>query len=384
MYFELEVWFFDAPNCFYTTQQNMEDIVAWASILYGSCYSMALLVILFMSHIKSIQRARNRIDHDRSGSVPPAPAQHYAPFPVLGGVKESDDRQVKTQNDKHIDHNTIVLSNDTFVGLNDNKVEETKFDDGNHSVIMNPNEDKIDNNTDKNTQVDGDIFNELMTATGYDAITKQLKLPYKEGKIFSRLKYELKSLVVKNPRLFSLYLLYKSVSPRILTIVDMVTDVTIATQLYSKNSSLLFSLTLLCLSFPFVMVWATSLRFIQKYVNSRNVNINTNKNTNKNKNSNNNTESSDDEIVDAFKNWLLNFLLILYLFPPIGMSIVPLCEIGWVFYDIFFGLYSFVKGKMLIIDKNSQYTAIKHFRRIIEFFGESIPQVRQFKSKRIS
>ena len=74
----------------------------------------------------------------------------------------------------------------------------------------------------------------------------------------------------------------------------------------------------------------------------------------------------------SFKNYLMNIGLILYLFPPFGCIIVSFCEIIWVFYDILIGMYSFVSGTILLIDKNEELTAIKNFRKVIEFFGESL------------
>ena len=98
------------------------------------------------------------------------------------------------------------------------------------------------------------------------------------------------------------------------------------------------------LTFPFMMVWTVSLRFIQKYIQTTKMNK------------------------------FLNTLLIFYLFPPIGCIMISVYEIGWIFYDMYLGLSSFVRGSILIIEKDSQITSVKQFRKIIEVFGESIPQ----------
>ena len=66
--------------------------------------------------------------------------------------------------------------------------------------------------------------------------------------------------------------------------------------------------------------------------------------------------------------------LLLYLFPPLGCLVVSFGEIGWVFHDIYLGISSFIQGEILIIDKDLQKTKAKQFRKVIEIFGESIPQ----------
>ena len=187
---------------------------------------------------------------------------------------------------------------------------------------------------------------------GYNTIEEELSYPYKKGNLWSQLKYYGKSIIVTNPRLFSLYLLYKSIWPRALVIVDLWTDIIVCLQLYFKNEIELFSLSLLFLSFPFVITWVTSLRFIQKFFGDL-------------ANSNSGGKCSKK---------LLNLALIFYLFPPFGCIIITLYEVGWVFYDIYHGLKSFLKNEILIIDKNSEISSIKQFRRVIEFFGESVPQ----------
>ena len=201
---------------------------------------------------------------------------------------------------------------------------------------------------------------------GYTILSEDLTLPYNPNKLWSRIKYYLKTLVVVNPRLYSLFLLYRSIGPRLFVILDMYTDTLVTLQLFatvvtnnSNNSNnaqrsqalLLLILSILFLAFPFIMVWTASLRFIQK---SKYVNNQFNANTNKGK--------------------LANVLLILYLFPPIGCILVTIYEIFWVFWDIYLGISSFIRGKILVVNKDSQVTSIKQFRKVIEFLGESLPQ----------
>ena len=107
-----------------------------------------------------------------------------------------------------------------------------------------------------------------------------------------------------------------------------------------RDALILLIMSILCLSFPFIMVWTASLRFVQKYLNK-------------------------DKMAKKEKRFF-NILLLLYLFPPIGCVFVTFYEIFWVFWDVYLGLSTFVKGKILVIDKDSQITSMKQ--------GESIPQ----------
>lgn len=116
----------------------------------------------------------------------------------------------------------------------------------------------------------------------YDLIDEPIPLPYKRNKCWSKFEYYLKTMIVVNPRTYSLYLLYSSVWPRALTMVDVFTDINIAIQLYiasyeanasieqRKQAIMLFMLSCMFISFPFIMVWAVSLRFIQKMIHNYN------------------------------------------------------------------------------------------------------------------
>ena len=76
-----------------------------------------------------------------------------------------------------------------------------------------------DNNHDNNSDNDEeDIEFASSILRGYTILEEDLSLPYKQDKCFSKFKYHLKSWIVTNPRLFSLYLLYKSMWPRALVI----------------------------------------------------------------------------------------------------------------------------------------------------------------------
>ena len=141
-----------------------------------------------------------------------------------------------------------------------------------------------------NWDTDIDIKND----EGHTLLDESLPLPYAQGIWFSKFKYMIKSVIVRNPRLFSLFLLYKSIWPRLLVGVDMYTDGLVAIQLFKNNNPTLFTLTILFLSFPFIMVWNASLRLIQKDINSRKYNK------------------------------FANTLLLLYIFPPIGCLVVTI------------------------------------------------------------
>eukprot|EP01083_Nonionella_stella_P008459 24419_1 len=196
-----------------------------------------------------------------------------------------------------------------------------------------------------------------------------LRLPYKTKNCWSMSSYYMKSLVVTNPRLFSGYLLYSSIWPRVLVLVDMYTDFIVAKDLYeatsnekqienlesldTKESAMLFMLTCVFIIFPFVMVWTASLRFVHRFL-VRDYN----------------RKKHDKCTTVAF-----NTFLMLYLFPPVGCVLMSLLEIYWVFYDIIRGIYHFCIGKILIINTDPQIKAIKEFRKVIEFFGESFPQL---------
>ena len=102
------------------------------------------------------------------------------------------------------------------------------------------------------------------------------------------------------------------------------------------------------------MVWTASLRFVHRYL-LRNY--------------------QQKQHVSKCQKTVFNAFLICYLFPPVGCLLMSLLEIYWVFYDVFKGLFYFITGKILIINTDPQITAMKQFRKVIEFFGESFPQL---------
>ena len=216
--------------------------------------------------------------------------------------------------------------------------------------------------------------------------------PYKNSK-YSYLKYLFESFVAMNPRLYSLWLLYCNMWPRILVFIA---------ELYISNQTGLFAISCLIIVFPFFSVWMVSLRFIQMYLNEiQNESQNQNNNNNNNKN-NNNDQSHKNKIKRSvldglFPSWadcgvvgklcncinlrnprVLNVLLWFYLFPPIGCLLVTIFELFWVLNDVYVGLYSFSTGKILLIDKNQTITSIKQFRKVIETLAQTLIQIYMF------
>ena len=191
-----------------------------------------------------------------------------------------------------------------------------------------------------------------------------------EYKITSKIHYSFKSFFVTHPRLLSLYLLNKSIWPRGLALFDIYTDIQVTIDLYQSKSSkernkeylILFASSILFISFSFIMLWSVSLRFIETFWNKHKQWLNNHHDSKNNKNG---------KILKI----TMNVLLTIYLFPPVGCLLVSLYEIYYILYDIYCGVYSFMKGEILIIDKDSKRKAFKQFRRIVEFFGESIPQL---------
>ena len=183
--------------------------------------------------------------------------------------------------------------------------------------------------------------------------TDSKNVPYKEGSTWSKLRYFFKSFFVTNPRLLSLFLLFKSTWPRALALVDMFTDIQVTIDLYKAKYVELFCLSVLFMSFSFIMLWSVSLRYVESYMNQHK------------------------EIIASTKwsKFLINTLLLLYLFPPFGCLVASFFEIYYIVYDVYLGIYSFIKGEILIVDKDAKKAAFKRFRRIVVFFGESIPEV---------
>ena len=101
-------------------------------------------------------------------------------------------------------------------------------------------------------------------------------LPYKNTAYY-KFKYRIESFFVIHPRFNALYLLYRSIWPRALVIVDMYTDILVASTLYTSTHTFWFMLSCLFVALPFVLVWSVSLRFIQMYLTKLFQRLNTKK-----------------------------------------------------------------------------------------------------------
>lgn len=177
--------------------------------------------------------------------------------------------------------------------------------------------------------------------------TKPLSAPYVG--CCGRLSYEVESLLIRNPRLYAIYLLIISISPRLLVILDMYTDVTVTIDLYEGGESIWFMMSCLFIAFPFVLVWAASLRFVQNYVLSL------------------------DKEKNKLKNWrkTIKLLLTLYMFPPVGSLSVALYEAYSVIADIIYGFKCFLCGTGMVVSADRRYQAMAGYRKAIEVFAES-------------
>eukprot|EP01083_Nonionella_stella_P083305 230297_1 len=187
-------------------------------------------------------------------------------------------------------------------------------------------------------------------------LSKPLPKPHKGG-LYNTIKYHGESFLVVHPRILALFLLYKSTWPRALVIFDMYTDVIVALGLYKGEHKIWFMLSCLFIAFPFVLVWAASLRFLQNDIQALYSNLKTQNVKGK-----------------SIIHGVLNMILLVYIFPPIGAIFIAVYEVYWIISDIFNGFKSFIFGTGLIIAEDQQTKAMKSYRRAIEIFSESIPQ----------
>ena len=175
-----------------------------------------------------------------------------------------------------------------------------------------------------------------------------LRSPYDRNSLISVVSYHLETFLVVNPRIHSLFLLVKSTAPRLLVCLDVYTDFLVALSLYHNNESLLFMISCILIATPFLIVWNSSLRIIQRWLSNH----------------------------TGTRHLLLNCFLFFYIVPPIGSLIMFFIELGWIFLDLIDCLRSICLGtsEVLIESSDSELMALKEYRRGIEMFGESIPQ----------
>ena len=197
------------------------------------------------------------------------------------------------------------------------------------------------------------MFSKQLTLySSMEDIHDALPMPYKPKKCFSRTSYYFWTFLVTHPRIYALYFLYSATWPRALVLLDMYTDVAVAKSLFDNQETLWFMLSSIFVLLPFVLVWTVSLRFIQKHLNRLYA-----------------REPS------KWLSTLLNIALILYIFPPIGALVVALYEVYWVLSDVVNGVKCFVLGTGFVETQTNEVRAMKQYRRAVEIFSESIPQV---------
>eukprot|EP01083_Nonionella_stella_P241206 842487_1 len=187
-------------------------------------------------------------------------------------------------------------------------------------------------------------------------LSKPLPKPHKDG-LYNTIKYQCESFLVVHPRILALFLLYKSTWPRALVIFDMYTDVIVALGLYKGEHKIWFMLSCLFIAFPFVLVWSASLRFLQNDLQVLYSNLKAR-----------NAKGT------GLIHGILNLMMFVYIFPPIGAVFIALYEVYWIISDIFNGFKSFIFGTGLIVAEDQRTKAMKSYRRAIEIFSESVPQ----------
>eukprot|EP01083_Nonionella_stella_P301415 1033880_1 len=190
-----------------------------------------------------------------------------------------------------------------------------------------------------------------------------LTSPYKQTSITSKAEYHAKSLIAKNNRLHTLYLLYQSTVKRGLTILDAYTDIIVTISLYRGGNSMLFMLSCLFLATPFLLVWNGSLRIMQDTLASR---------LNKVMHDRDRPRS---KCYKTFIQFMINLFIMFYVFPLFGMISMLFIEFWWIVYDIFYGFKCFMFGTLYIENTDINHISLKKFRATVETFGESIPQV---------
>ena len=151
-----------------------------------------------------------------------------------------------------------------------------------------------------------------------------------------------------HPRIHSLILLWRGSYPRLIAFFDMYTDATVAYSLYQNNEALLFMISSLLIATPFIVIWSSSLRFVQRYLSEHNIN----------------------EYYHPILSTLLNIFLSLYILPPIGALVMFFVEIFWIIKDVMHTIKAFISGNsaMLIESDDSQLIALRSYRRGISMY----------------
>ena len=119
--------------------------------------------------------------------------------------------------------------------------------------------------------------------------------------------YHAGTIFVTRPRLLSIALLYRLTWPRILVILDVWTDINIASQLYAGGYSLYFALSSLFIASPLMFTWCVSLRLVQSLITKFQNHLDMQH------------QSKQDSTRHTLHRVFLYIFVILYIFPPIGL-----------------------------------------------------------------
>ena len=188
-------------------------------------------------------------------------------------------------------------------------------------------------------------------ATGH--IGDKYPLPYKQHSIRSRLHYYYQTFLVIHPKFYALFLLARMTVPRLLVLFDMATDIIVAVSLWENNETFWFMLSSLFIFTPFLLVWCSSLRFVQKRWLS---NLKSTKNV-----------SAEQKKRFSYRMWkfIQNLILFFYIMPPTGSVMIFLFEICWIFSDIITAFIAFFNGTGIVHYENTEFMALKSYRRTI-------------------
>ena len=272
-------------------------------------------------------------------------------------------------------------------GTDDNS--DSASDVSGYSSDENDNENNLDNDNDNNRSNEySTSFNHSQTEDVGQLLVSSLlgrkqKHPWRGRSWYIKVYWFFMTNIIIRPRLFAIITLWRTVWPRALVIVDTATDIIVAIALFeSGNSQFLFMLTCVIISFPLIMSWVASLRFVQRYLTThldqererkfrRNKDKSRAGGSRRIKNPNNEARKC--------KTFWLDLLVALYIFPPFGAALVTIYELYLVLRDIYEGFYSFIFGyNILNYYDTNELSSLKKFRKVIEMFGESVVCIFEF------
>ena len=191
-------------------------------------------------------------------------------------------------------------------------------------------------------------------------VADETSSPGKEYNFFvkhkKRYKKFVKNQIARHAKMYTIWysIVYNLFYKRCFVLWDMYTDIVIAYQLYLSNEIIWFALSSLFIATPFMINWVMSLRIVDKEIINNGI------------------------ITNKYISRIVKFLIPLYLFPIFGATMLFIIEIVLVFYDIIGAFVSLFKGTSFetgFQSKYEKYISFKYYRKQIETFGESLPQV---------